>query len=102
MVKGLPRMNRQQHEHAPKGYVFATNITQYGDRQLSPFGTMTITDFYIETLKQYRKLYGDVQVCSPAFGMFGEELDSNTAALYVPHPGVRRVWRWLRNHNKLK
>ena len=41
-------------------------------------------------------------VITPAYTNAGIELKDGSVALYVPHPAIRRVYRWLRNHDKMK
>lgn len=98
------KMNKQRNDVCPLGYVWITNISSNCKYSFidALFNKKYFGDFFQRTKDMYRKLYGDVQVCSPAYDNTGNELEKDTVALYVPHPAVRRMQRWLRNHNKMK
>lgn len=98
------RMNRQRQNVCPTGYIWATNIHQ-NDMDLFIgilFSSHEDGSYYKNTLDTYRKQYGDVQIVTPAYDNLGNELKDGNVAIYVPHPAIRRINRWLRNHNKMK
>ena len=108
MKHKFPRMNQHQKDVCPSGYVWITNINvedkhSFMDAMLNTmFDTDGHRNFFQRTKDTYRKLYGDVQVVTPAYTNAGIELKDDSVALYVPNQGLRRIQRWLRNHNKMK
>lgn len=96
------RMNRQRQTVCPTGYIWVTNIDTKQPSYIDIFLGVTSDGYFQVTKDDLRERYGDVQIVSPAYDNLGNELNSGNVAIYVPHQAIRRINRWLRNHNKMK
>lgn len=96
------RMNRQRQAMCPTGYIWATNIDTKQPVYIDIFLGVTPDEYIQVTKDKYRKQYGEVQIVTPAYDNAGNELNDGSVAIYVPHPAIRRVNKWLRNNNKMK
>lgn len=98
MTKGFPRMSPKQKELCPSGYVWLTNYNMIQKDFVFNNGFLDEEencDFYVDYIKKSREMYGDVAV-TPAFDSLERPLSNNTVAIYVLHPGVRRINKTLK------
>ena len=101
MKHKFSRMNQQRKDVCPSGYVWITNISTEPN-YLFIDAIFNGGDFFQRTKDTYRKRFGDVQVVNDAYSNAGVRLNDDSVALYVPHPAIRKIWHWLKNHDKLK
>lgn len=101
-IMNFIRMNRQRKEVCPTGYMWVTNIKISQPSYVDIFMGITPEGLFQVTKDDLREKYGDVMIISPSYDNNGNELGDNVVSLYVPHPAIRRINRWLRNHNKMK
>ncbi len=98
MTKGFPRMNSKQKEYCPSGYIWLTNYSMINiEFVFTDEGVEEIEscDSYIEFIKEQREKYGSI-IVTDAFDIFGRPLKHTDVAIYVLHPGFRRVQKTLR------